>query len=245
MAGASETGWQSATVVDILSRTPTIKSFVLELPRAFRFTPGQHVDIRLSAPDGYQAVRSYSIAGVPEKHSIEVAVELLPAGEVSPYFHEVVELGDEIELRGPLGGHFVWSPPDGGPLLLVGGGSGVVPLVAMVRRRRELGSTVPALLLVSAKTREDVLFRDELQATMQDGDGFTLVITLTGGAPAGSGDFQRRVDGEMMENVLSRLRQKPRFVFICGNNPFVNAAADGAIAAGVPSETIRTERYGA
>jgi ferredoxin-NADP reductase len=141
--------WQTATITRIIPRTETIKSYFLALPQSFIHRAGQHVDLRLTAPDGYQAIRSYSIASAPS-HSgeIELAIERLVDGEVSPFFHDVADMGDEIELRGPLGGHFVWSTVDGGPLLLMGGGSGLVPLMAMVRYRQQVGSTVPTVLLL-------------------------------------------------------------------------------------------------
>ena len=229
----------------IVPRTPRIKSFVLAPPRPFAFRAGQHVDVRLTAPDGYRAVRSYSIASAPEDPDrIELAIELLEDGEVSPFFHEVVALGDEIELRGPLGGHFVWTVADGGPLLLVGAGSGVVPLVAMLRHRRAAASDVPAALLLSARGWDDVPFRDELLDLHDRRDGFALALALTREAPRRAGDHGRRVDAAMVAEVLALLPGPPRHVFVCGSNPFVNAAADGAVTAGVAGAHIRTERYG-
>ena len=165
LAGAPKLNWQEATIVGIASDTPRVKSFLFATPAPIAFRAGQHVDVRLTAPDGYQAERSYSIASAPERtDGIELAIERLDDGEVSPFFHEVAEIGDAIELRGPIGGHFVWSVEDGGPLLLLGGGSGVVPLMSMLRHRAARGSDVPALLLFSARTWEDVIFRDELIA---------------------------------------------------------------------------------
>src|SRR4051794_10754880 len=239
------TTWQKAVVAGIVRRTPRIKSFVLAPPRPFAFRAGQHVDVRLTAPDGYHAVRSYSIASAPENPDrIELAIELLEDGEVSPFFHEVVALGDEIELRGPLGGHFVWTVADGGPSLLVGAGSGVVPLVAMLRHRRAAASDVPAALLLSARGWEDVPFRDELLDLHDRRDGFALALALTREAPRRAGDHGRRVDAAMVAEVLALLPGPPRRVFVCGSNPFVNAAADGAVTAGLPAPVIRTERYG-
>ena len=237
--------WQTAAVVGIIARTPRIKSFVLAPKRPFAFKAGQHVDVRLTAPDGYRAMRSYSIASAPEDPDrIELAIDLLEDGEVSPFFHEVVALGDEIELRGPLGGHFVWSVADGGPLLLVGGGSGVVSLVAMVRHRYAAGADVPIVMLVSARRWDDVLYRDELLELHGRRDGFSLVLTLTREAPRRAGDYGRRVDPAMMSEALALLPGSPKLVYVCGANPFVGAAADGAVAAGAPASIIRTERYG-
>jgi ferredoxin-NADP reductase len=237
--------WQSARIVDIVQRTPHIRSFFLGIPQPFAFRAGQHVDVRLTAPDGYQAMRSYSIASAPgESGVIELAIDLLGGGEVSPYFHEVATVGDEIELRGPLGGHFVWGPDDGGPLLLVGGGSGLVPLMSMIRDRQARGSHVPALLLLSARRFEDALYHDELLDLERSGTGFAVVFALTREPALRPQDYSRRVDAEMMREVVARLPGAPRHVFVCGANAFVNAAADGVVAAGVPVAGVRTERYG-
>jgi ferredoxin-NADP reductase len=237
--------WQGATVVEIVVRTPRIKSFFIQLSRPFDFHAGQHVDLRLSAPDGYRAMRSYSIGSSPKDGSrIELAIERLEDGEVSSFFHEVVAVGDEIELRGPLGGHFVWTPMDRGRLLLIGGGSGVVPLMAMIRHRSTAATDIPMLLLLSARRWEDVLFRDELIELHRLQNGFVLVLTLTREAPHRDLDYGRRVDAAMISDALARLPSAPTRVFVCGSNRFANEAADNAISAGVPSAIIRTERYG-
>jgi ferredoxin-NADP reductase len=245
LAGAPKLNWQEATITAIASDTPRVKSFLFAPATPFPFRAGQHVDLRLTAPDGYQTERSYSIASAPERtDSIELAIERLEDGEVSPFFHEVAEIGDSIELRGPIGGHFVWSVEDGGPLLLLGGGSGVVPLMSMLRHRAACASEVPALLLFSARTWDDVIFRDELIAMHDRNDGFKLALALTRDAPRRSEDFGRRVDQAMVTELLIRLPAPPRHVFICGSNPFVEAAAEGALAAGIAASMIRTERYG-
>ncbi|HEX3467006.1 MAG TPA: FAD-binding oxidoreductase [Candidatus Elarobacter sp.] len=232
-------------MLEILQQTPTIKSFFLELEHPFSFTAGQHVDVRLTADDGYQALRSYSIGSSPSTPGkIELVIERLQDGEVSPFFHDVVAIGDRVELRGPIGGYFIWAPADGGPVLLVGGGSGVVPLMAMLRHRKAANVKAPALLLLSARTWDDVLFRDELFELGRDHDGFDLVLTLTREAAREGVDFSRRVDTPMMADVLARLPASPAYTFICGANPFVDAVADGALAAQVPEGSIRTERYG-
>ena len=237
--------WQEATIVGIASDTPRVKSLLFAPAAPFSFRAGQHVDVRLTAPDGYQAERSYSIASAPERaHGIELAIERLDDGEVSPFFHDVAEVGDTIELRGPIGGHFIWSFEDGGPLLLLGGGSGVVPLMSMLRHRAARGSRVPALLLFSARTWDDVIFRDELIAMHNRNDGFTLALALTRDAPRRAEDFGRRIDQAMVVELLERLPAPPRHVFICGGNAFVEAASEGALAAGVAAPMIRTERYG-
>lgn len=237
--------WQSARIVDIIQRTPHIKSFFFALPQPFDFRAGQHVDVRLTGPDGYRAMRSYSIASAPSASpTIELAIDLLNSGEVSPFFHEVAAVGDEIEMRGPLGGHFVWSPSDGGPLLLVGGGSGLVPLMSMVRAGQALASPPPTALLLSARTWEDTLYRDELIGLEQRANGFSLALALTRDTPRRLEDYARRVDEPMLRGVIARLPAPPRHVFVCGSNAFVNAAADSALAAGVERSTVRTERYG-
>jgi ferredoxin-NADP reductase len=238
--------WQTATVMEILVRTPRIKSFILKLSKPFVFLAGQHVDLRLTAPDGYRAMRSYSIGSAPSDSAlIELSIENLKDGEVSSFFHETVVVGDEIELRGPLGGYFNWTEKEGGPILLVGGGSGVVPLMSMIRHRHAIGSNVPFVLLLSARHWDDVLYRDELLELHKAMTGFTLVFTLTREAPKREGDYARRVDAAMMAEILAQMPQPPKLAFICGMNAFVNSAADGAVAAGIAAAVIRTERYGA
>jgi ferredoxin-NADP reductase len=236
--------WQSATIVEIIRRTPRIKSFILALAKPFAFEAGQHVDVRLSAPDGYQAIRSYSLASAPgSSNHIELAIELLENGEVSPFFHDVAAAGDEIELRGPLGGHFIWPGSDGGPLLLAGGGSGVVPLMSMIRQRQMTAVAVPVLLLLSARHQSEVLYRDELLDLASRKNGFGFVLTLTREPPTRPGDYGRRVDASMMADILVRLPSPPKHIFVCGSNAFVNAATDAMLAAKLPPEIIKTERY--
>lgn len=245
MTDAPGEPWQSATVTAIIPRTPRIKSFMMKLARPFEFRAGQHVDLRLTAPDGYRAMRSYSIGSAPDSTgTIELAIEYMKDGEVSPFFHDVVAVGDEIELRGPLGGYFNWTEADGGPLLLVGGGSGVVPLMSMIRHRQAIGAKVPVVLLLSARQWDDVLYRDELLDLHGKANGFRLTLTLTREPPRREGDLGRRVDAAMMMDVLARLPGPPKLVYVCGANAFVNAAADGAVASGIAASIIRTERYG-
>ncbi|TIO09060.1 FAD-binding oxidoreductase [Mesorhizobium sp.] len=242
---AAQSPWQTVTITGIEKRTPRVTSFFLQPSRPFAYRAGQHVDVRLTAPDGYQARRSYSIASAPESgETIELAIERLDDGEVSPFFHEVAAVGDEVELRGPLGGHFVWSDSDGGPLLLVGGGSGVVPLMAMIRHRAARKSAVPAALVFSARIWDEVIFRDELIGLHDRRDGFDLVLTLTREAARRPADYSRRVDAAMMVQSMARLPAPPRHAFVCGSNAFVSVAAQALIDAGVPAGFIRTERYG-
>ncbi|MEA2697604.1 MAG: hypothetical protein QOI66_1875 [Myxococcales bacterium] len=237
--------WQPATIVAIKTETARVKTFVLTPARPFSFRAGQHVDVRLTAPDGYQAQRSYSIASAPDAAAtIALTVERLDDGEVSPFFHDVAIVGDTIELRGPIGGHFVWSVEDDGPTLLLGGGSGVVPLMSMIRHRAARGAAVPMALILSARTWDDVIFRDELAALDARHDGFHGVLALTRAPPQRAGDYGRRVDGAMVREVIARLGEPPAQVFVCGSNAFVNTAADAALEAGITAPTIRTERYG-
>jgi ferredoxin-NADP reductase len=237
--------WQNAVVSGIVVQNPRIKSFFFKLPAPIEFRAGQHVDVRLTAPDGYRAMRSYSIASAPDgSDTIELVVERLADGEVSPFLHDVVVIGDTLEIRGPLGGHFVWSLEDGGPLLLAGGGSGVVPLMSMLRYRRDAKSSVPVVLIFSARSWDDVLFRDELLELDGRKDGFELILTLTREAPRRKGDYGRRVDMALVADGLARLPAPPHLVYVCGTNQFVNAAADGAVAAGIAPSIVRTERYG-
>ena len=244
-ASAAQSPWQTAKITRIEKRTPRVTSFFFRLSRPFVHQAGQHVDVRLTAPDGYQARRSYSIASAPESGgTIELAIERLEEGEVSPFFHEVAAVGDEIELRGPLGGHFIWSDSDGGPIILVGGGSGVVPLMAMVRHRTARKSSVPGALVFSARIWDEVIFRDELIGLDDRRDGFELVLTLTREAARRPEDYSRRIDAQMMMQSLTRLPEPPRLAFVCGSNAFVSAAAQALIDADVPAGLIRTERYG-
>jgi ferredoxin-NADP reductase len=238
--------WQTGSVTRIEPRTPRITSFYITPERPFTFVAGQHADVRLTAEDGYIALRSYSIASAPAEaqDGVELAIERLESGEVSPFFHDAVGVGDQIELRAPLGGHFVWRPEDGGPLLLIGGGSGLVPLIAMIRHRRAERSPVPCALLLSARNWNEVLFREELIALSGSGDGFSLTLALTRDSPRRADDFGRRVDAAMIAHVVGKLPAAPKLAYLCGANAFVNVAADGAVAAGVPAGVIRTERYG-
>jgi len=236
--------WQDATVARILDRTPTVKSFFLRPEGAFNFVAGQHVDVRLTASDGYQAQRSYSIGSAPGEPEVELVIERLKTGEVSEFFHEVVRVGDSIELRGPIGGHFNWLPGDGGPVLLVGGGSGVVPLVAMLRARRRAGVTAPFALVYSARSFTDVIFRDELIAEAAEDPSFHLDIALTREPAPRQGIRAGRIDRAVIADALARLGAPPRLVFVCGGTAFVEVASMFLVEAGVPAGRIRTERYG-
>ena len=235
--------WQTGVVAAVTVETYRAKTFTIELPRWLPFRAGQHYDVRLTAPDGYQAQRSYSIASPPETTGfIDLTVEEIPDGEVSPYFHQVVEPGDSIELRGPIGGPFTWGADDGGPLLLVGGGSGVVPLMSMIRHKLAAAPQVKAVLLYSARAPGDIIYRDALTAASQDANMLVL-YTLTRQQPVGWAGYSRRVDRPMVEELLAMLPAMP-VSYVCGPTPFVEAAADALVAAGAPAERIHTERFG-
>jgi len=240
-----EIQWQEAQITRIVPRTPHLKSFFFLPPAPFRHIAGQHVDVRLTAPDGYSALRSYSIASAPNSGAeIELAIDRLDDGEVSPFFHEVAEVGDDIELRGPLGGHFIWRPANGGPLLLIGGGSGVVPLLAMIRQGFAERIEVPIVLLLSARSPEETPFLQELLDIEAQWPSFHLHLAFTRAAPLRPQDHGRRIDSEIVSSALMSLGAAPNHTFVCGSNSFVNTAADLVAGAGVPPDTIRTERYG-
>ena len=237
--------WQTATVAAIETRTPTVKSFFFRLAHRAPFIAGQHMDVRLTAPDGYQAQRSYSIASAPETtDQIELVIERLDDGEVSPFFHETAAVGDEIELRGPIGGHFLWSVEDGGPVLLVGGGSGVVPLACMLRHRSARSSTAPMALVYSARTAADLIFGSELRALSGRKDGFVFFPTLTREASPPPGVRSGRIDRALLRDALSALGTLPKVVFVCGTNAFVETATQTLLDLELVPATIRTERYG-
>ena len=237
--------WQNAKIEKILPRTSRVTSFFLKPVQPFSYSAGQHVAVRLTAADGYRAQRNYSIATSPESgDNIELAVERLDGGEVSGYFHEIAMAGDDIEIKAPLGGHFIWSTTDGGPLVLIGGGSGVVPLMSMLRHRAARKDSTPVVLLVSSRTWDEVIFRDELIALHDRRDGFELVMTLTRDTARREGDFARRIDDPMIANALAKLPQAPKQAFCCGSNPFVEMAAHGLMDAGISPKIVRTERYG-
>jgi ferredoxin-NADP reductase len=242
---AAQVPWCEAVIERIESQTPGVKSFLLR-PRKWRpFRAGQHLDIRLTAPDGYQAQRSYSVASAPELEGLyEVLVERLESGEVSRFFHDVAEVGDAIEIRGPFGGHFAWGREDGGPLLLVGGGSGVAPLLSILRHRTAVGSEVPAILLYAARTWDDVISREELIARDGAEAAFTLLLSLSRDTARRPQDASRRVDAPLLEDTLARLGAAPQLTFACGSNPFVEAVTGHLLDLGLDQKTIRTERFG-
>jgi ferredoxin-NADP reductase len=235
--------WRLAEVAEVRPETERVATLALEVPGWDGHLPGQHVDVRLTAEDGYQAERAYSIASAPDGQRVELTVERLDDGEVSPYLTEELRKGDQLELRGPVGGYFVWEPDRGGPLLLVGGGSGVVPLMAMLRRRAAAGSQVPARLLYSARTVEDVIFREELGRLAAADDGLTVTYALTRAQPAGWKGYARRIDAVMLEEVGWRPGERP-LAYVCGPTRLVEAVAGDLVALGHDPSRVRTERFG-
>jgi ferredoxin-NADP reductase len=240
---STATRWQEATIVNVAACTPRIVSIFLRAAIA-PHAAGQHVDVRLTAADGYAAERSYSIASAPGAELVELAVERLDDGEVSPFFFDVAAAGDTIEIRGPIGGHFIWRAEDGGPLLLIGGGSGIVPLVAIARHRATSSPQTDALLIYSARTWEDLAFRDELLDLHARDAAFSLVIVTTRGPRHRPDDRERRIDRDSLRAIVAQWGFSPRHAYVCGSNPFVEAVARSLVEDGAAPETIRAERYG-
>ena len=236
--------WQIATIKAARPETPTVKTFTLTLPDWAPHRAGQHYDVRLTAPDGYQAQRSYSIASEPERTGeVDLTVERLEDGEISTYMHDVLVPGDQIEMRGPIGGYFVWEVSRGGPLLLVAGGSGVVPLMAMIRHRAAAGSHIPTRLLYSSRTPEDVIYAEELARLSAAGNGLEVLHTFTRTQPPGWTGYARRIDNQMLAEVIRPFDTPPQ-VYICGPTLLVEAVANGLVQIGLPPAQIRTERFG-
>jgi ferredoxin-NADP reductase len=236
--------WQLGEVVATWPETARTKSITLALPNWIGHRAGQHVDVRLTAEDGYQAERSYSIASPPEEAPhVTLTIERIDDGEVSPYLTEELRVGDKLELRGPIGGYFVWEAQMGGPLLLVAGGSGIVPLMAMLRHRAAVGSTVPTRLLYSSRSLEDVIYRDELDRLRMSSPMLGVVQTLTRAQPPGWTGYTRRIDSQMLREVAWPLDQHP-LAYICGPTPFVETAAASLVALGYEPARIKTERFG-
>jgi ferredoxin-NADP reductase len=230
--------WLAATVAATNEETPRVHTLTLDVAGWGGHRAGQHLDVRLTAEDGYQAERSYSIASAPGD-PLAITVERLEDGEVSPYLVDDVAEGDVFEVRGPIGGYFVWDGDEPEPVLLVAGGSGVVPLMAMARHRAQVGSTAPMRLLYSSRTWDDVIYRDELETL-----GIEVVHTLTRQQPPGWSGYSRRIDDELLREVAFPAADEPR-VYVCGSTRFVDAAADGLVRLGYDPRSIRTERFGA
>ncbi len=243
MAGTAVRGrltWQTATVGTVMDETPQVRTLSLSVPDWSGHRAGQHVDIRLTADDGYQAERAYSIASAPGE-PLTITVERLDNGEVSPYLTEEARPGDQLEVRGPIGGYFVWEAETGAPLLLAAGGSGVVPLRAILRHRSLVGSSVPVRLLYSSRSREDVIYSSELDFPA---DGVEVIYALTRSQPPMWHGYARRVDRQMLAEVAWPAADRP-LAYVCGPTSFVESVAAGLVGLGYPAGRVKTERFGA
>jgi ferredoxin-NADP reductase len=242
-ATKSRLQWMTAIVREVIDETPRVRSLVLDAPDWPGHRAGQHVDVRLTSRDGYQAQRSYSIASAPEAPHVVLTIEMLAEGEVSSYLAGEVRVGDEFELRGPIGDYFVWTPELGGPLFLVAGGSGIVPLMAMLRHRAAAKSNVPATLLYSSRSAADIIYRVELDRLAGQGDGLQVVNTLTREQPPGWIGYKRRIDRAMLQAVGFAPNTRPR-IFVCGPTALVEQAAGDLRDQGHATVSIKTERFG-
>ncbi|MFL5759719.1 MAG: ferredoxin reductase [Thermomicrobiales bacterium] len=246
MAGTAVLGrlsWRLAEVVETIVETPQTKSLVLSVPEWSGHLPGQHVDVRLTAEDGYQAERSYSIASAPSGERVELTVERLDNGEVSPYLTEELRIGDKIEIRGPIGGYFTWDIPNGGPLLLVAGGSGVVPLMAMIRHRAAKGSDIPTRLLFSSRSDDEIIYREELARLGASDGNLEVIHTLTRSQPPDWTGYHRRIDEAMLSEVAWPTSADPR-VYVCGPTRLVESVASTLVGLGHGPARVKTERFG-
>jgi ferredoxin-NADP reductase len=227
-----------------MDETPRVRTLVLAVPGWPGHRAGQHVDVRLTAGDGYQAQRSYSIASAPEDpDQVALTVERIEGGEVSPYLVDELAAGDRLELRGPIGGYFVWDVGMGDPLLLVAGGSGICPLMAMLRHRAARGSRLPARLLYSSRSLEDVIYRSELDRLAGRGDGLEVFHTLTRSRPSDWSGYAGRIDRGMLAEVGFAPDQRP-LCMVCGSTSLVEAVAGALVELGHPPERVKTERFG-
>jgi ferredoxin-NADP reductase len=235
--------WLIAEVAQVIDETPRVRSLRLRIPGWGGHLPGQHLDVRLTGEDGYQAQRSYSIASSPQEELVELTVQRLEDGEVSPYLTQGVATGDAFQVRGPIGYHFVWTADRGGPLFLIAGGSGIAPLMAMLRHRRAADSNVPTVLLYSSRSADDIIYRRELEDLAAVGGGLRVVHTLTDRQPPGWMGETRRIDRAMIGKVGFGSAMRPR-VFICGPTGLVEAAARILVEAGHDPALVKTERFG-
>jgi ferredoxin-NADP reductase len=231
--------WQVATVTTVTQETPTVRTIGLDVPSWPGHRAGQHLDVKLTADDGYSAERSYSIAAAADD-PVAITVERLDDGEVSPYLTEDLNSGDQLEVRGPVGGYFVWETADGGPLLLLAGGSGIVPLRAILRQREHAGSDTPVKLLYSARTLSELIYRDELDGHH---DGVEIIYSLTREQPADWTGYARRVDGALLAETAWPAGKTP-LAFVCGPTSFVETVAGGLVALGYEPGRVKTERFG-
>ena len=233
--------WLAAQAAAVAQETPRTRTIALDVPGWPGHRPGQHVDVRLTAEDGYQAQRSYSVASAPGDERLALTVERIEDGEVSPYLVDELVPGDRLEVRGPIGGYFVWEPERGGPLLLVAGGSGVVPLMSMLRHHAAVGSDVPVRLVYSSRTLADVIYRDELERLASP--TVEVVHTLTRERPAGWEGHARRIDAELLGEVAWPASERP-LAYVCGPTTLVETAAQALAGLGYEPARIKTERFG-
>lgn len=235
--------WHTTEVIAVRDETARARSLVLRVDGWPGHLPGQHVDVRLTAADGYQAQRSYSVASAPQASQLELLVDRIPGGEVSPYLTQDVRPGDRFEVRGPIGGYFVWTAAHGGPLLLIGGGSGIVPLASILSYRARVAAGLPTRVLYSARTAEDIIFKTRLELWAQRDPALRLFMTLTRAAPASWSGYRRRIDADMLREVAVELQPAP-LAYVCGPTAMVETTADGLVGLGYPPERVRTERFG-
>ena len=243
--------WRLGKVVEVIPETPRTRTLLLEIDRWPGHRAGQHVDVRLTAEDGYQTERSYSIASAPEERLLALTVERLEEGEVSPYLTDELRQGDQLEIRGPIGGYFVWDISVGGPLLLIGGGSGVVPLMAMLRHReialrardRSARQQIAARLLYSSRSWDEIIYRDELARLAGNDDTLQVIHTLTRQQPDDWKGFRRRIDRMMLDEVAWPASEKPR-IFVCGPTPLVESVSATLVELGHQPALVKTERFG-
>jgi ferredoxin-NADP reductase len=235
--------WRIGEVVETRPETPRTKSLFLEVPDWEGHKAGQHVDVRLTAEDGYQAQRSYSIASAPEDGRLALVVERIEDGEVSPYLTDVLRVGDRLELRGPIGGWFTWEAKEGGPLLLVAGGSGIAPLMAMLRHRAAAPSDASCRLLYSSRSREDAIYAEELDQLAAENGALEVFHTLTRSQPSGWTGYSRRIDRDMLEEVAWPPGDRP-LAFVCGPTPLVETVATTLVELGHDPARVKTERFG-
>ncbi len=244
---ARQLKWQLGTVIEIRRETPRVKSLILDLPDWTMHFAGQHVDVRLTAEDGYQAQRSYSIASPPEDKHLMLTVDRIEDGEVSPYLTDVLQVGHQLELRGPIGGYFVWNAGDaqdeGSPLLLVAGGSGIAPLMAMIRHRANSNKKVPTRLLYSSRSYEEVIYREELDRLAANDSSLRVIHTLTRQRPQNWTGYGRRIDRAMLAEAAWRPVEKP-LAYTCGPTALVETVANHLLELAYEPERIKTERFG-
>ncbi len=245
MPPQTEKPWRVATVTAVKIASNRVKLFTFELPSSGNFKAGQHYDVRLTAPDGYQAQRSYSLASSPrDTNLIEIAIELIDDGEVSSYFHDSVEPGEMIEVRGPIGGHFTWEPSHTKSSIFVAGGSGIAPIISMLRHRFTVKNNAPALLLFSVRTEDDILYREELERMSDNDPSLHVVTTITRGTSKDWIGNTRRIDQGMIDSALVNTGVKPESAYVCGGSGFVESIADILLDTGLDFNQIHIERFG-